>query len=140
MNIVGLQGNLTRDPELRYTPNGTAICNITVAKSKRFKNAGGEIVEKTGFYNCFCWGARGEALSNNFSKGKQISIEGELDFSQWETDAGEKRSQVKIQINQWHFCGSKSENAPANDVGGQGKSGFDNNNTEPDIKEEEIPF
>ncbi len=135
MNIVGLQGNLTRDPELRYTPNGTAICNITVAKSKRYKDAGGEYVEKTGFYNCFCWGPRGEALSNNFSKGKQISIEGELAFEQWETDAGEKRSQVKVQINQWHFCGTKAENEAA-PVGGT----TGNNSVEPDIKEEEIPF
>jgi single-strand DNA-binding protein len=147
MNVVCLKGNLVRDPELRYTPAGTAICNITIAKSKKWKAADGEYKEKTGFYNAFCWGARGEALSNNFHKGKEIAITGELDFDQWETEGGDKRSAIKIQINTWEFCGSRSDAVETPPVGGQGKSGFDASNkpgsaalNQPDINEEEIPF
>ncbi len=143
MNVVCLKGNLVRDPELRYTPSGTAICTITIAKSKRWKNASGELQEKTGFFTAICWGARGEALSNNFVKGKEIAVSGELEFDSWEQEDGQKRSAVKILINQWEFCGSRNDSSPAQNVGGQGQSGFNSGagvTPQNDIAEEEIPF
>jgi single-strand DNA-binding protein len=137
MNVVCLKGNLVRDPELKYTAAGTAICNITIAKSKRWKAADGEYQEKTGFYNCFCWGARGEALSNNFHKGKEIAIVGELDFNEWEQDDGQKRSAVKILINSWEFCGNKNDSQPRTQAGGGAQQEQPQVN---DVAEEEIPF
>jgi single-strand DNA-binding protein len=122
---------------LRYTPAGTAICSITIAKSKRWKNPNGEFVEKTGFYNCNCWGARGEALSNNFTKGKEIAITGELEFDQWETEDGQKRNAVKININSWEFCGSKNDSYAPQD---KAEPAQEQLTPQADVAEEEIPF
>jgi single-strand DNA-binding protein len=139
MNIVMLKGNLARDPELKYTPSGVAICNLTIAIGERYKNAAEEYVEKTHFFNCVCWGRRGEVLSEQFTKGRQIAVQGKLQLDQWENEAGEKRSAVKIMVSDWEFCGNKSDNAAA-PVGGQGQSGFKPEQEVADIKEEEIPF
>jgi single-strand DNA-binding protein len=125
INLVVLGGNLTRDPELKYTPQGTALCEFTIANSKKWKTQGGEWQEKPGFYNCICWGKRGEVISQHFSKGKPIEVRGELEFQQWETKDGNKRNAVKINVQEFFFVGAREANAPDGSA---------------DVNEEEIPF
>ncbi len=137
INLVVLGGNLVRDPELRYTPSGTAICEFTIANNETWM-AGEEKKEKVNFINCLCWGRRGEVISEYFTKGKAIQVKGRLDFQSWENEAGEKRSTIKIKVEDFEFQGQKQDGAvnttsttktPANDA--QQKL---------DINDEEIPF
>ncbi len=135
INTGVLGGNLVRDPELRYTPSGTAICDFTIANSKRYKQ-GEEWIEKPGFYNCMCWGKRGEIIAEHFEKGKPILITYQLDFQSWENKEGEKRSAVKLNVQDFDFVGFKPDSA----------TGANTGNTTPaqgkptDIPDEEIPF
>ncbi len=133
INLIVLGGNLTRDPELKYTATGTAICEFTIANSKKWKDANGDWKEKPGFYNCICWGRRGETINEHFSKGKSIQVQGELEFQQWEDKDGNKRNAVKINVSTFWFVGSKDG---ANSSSGSNASSLPSN----DIDEEEIPF
>lgn len=137
-NKVFLAGNLVRDPELRYTPAGTAICEITIANSEKYKKDD-EWVETTGFYNCICWAKRGEVIAEYFEKGKPIFIEGKLTFQQWENKEGQKVSAVKITILDFEFVGGKLEGGK-----GTGQATSAQNPSFPadknDVNEEEIPF
>lgn len=136
INVVVLGGNLVRDPELRYTPSGTAICDFTIANSKKWKDGeSGEWKEKAGFYNCLCWGKRGEVINEHFKKGKPILVKGELDFQTWETQDDQKRSAVKINVQDFDFVGFKSD-------GGQQASTTTPQDQQQklDIPDEEIPF
>jgi single-strand DNA-binding protein len=136
INLSILGGNLVRDPELRYTPGGTAICEFTIANSKKYKKDD-EWVEKTNYVNCICWGVRGERLSEYFTKGKPILVEGELEFQQWETKEGQKRNALKINVQDWFFVGGKAESSNA---GGASNPSFPEGNRPDDVNEEEIPF
>jgi single-strand DNA-binding protein len=141
INLALLGGNLVRDPEMRYTPSGTAICEFTIANNETWMTDG-EKKEKVNFVNCTCWGKRGEVINEYFSKGKDILVQGKLDFQQWETKEGEKRNQLKIKVEQFFFQGSKAEG----NSGGSGE-GRATGAQEPvfpapkaDVDEEEIPF
>ncbi len=133
INVVVLGGNLVRDPELRYTPSGTAICDFTIANSKKYKQ-NDEWIEKPGFYNCICWGKRGEIINEHFEKGKPILVKGELDFQQWESAEGDKRSAVKINVQDFDFVGFKNDSAAG------ASTGSNQSQPKPDIHDEEIPF
>ena len=140
INLVVLAGNMVRDPELRYTPSGMAICEFTIANNKTWMSDN-EKKEKVNFVNCICWGKRGEVVSKYFSKGKPIQVEGELDFQSWENEKGEKKSALKINVKDFDFIGGKAEG----DGGGAGNNA--SNAQEPsfpepkiDVNEEEIPF
>lgn len=134
INVVVLGGNLVRDPELRYTPSGTAICEFTIANSKKYKQ-NDEWIDKAGFYNCICWGKRGEIINEHFEKGKPILVKGELDFQQWETKEGDKRSTVKINVQDFDFVGFKAD-------GGQDQTTKTPNDSQQklDIPDSGVPF
>jgi single-strand DNA-binding protein len=94
-NRVILVGNLTRDPELRYTPSGTPVCDIGLAVNDRRKNPNGEWVEETTFVDITLWARTAEVASEYLGKGSQVLIEGRLKLDSWETD-GQKRSKLKV--------------------------------------------
>ena len=94
-NRVVLVGNLTRDPELRYTPSGTAVTDIGLAVNDRRKNAQGEWVEETTFVDVTLWGRTAEIASEYLGKGAPALIEGRLKLDTWESD-GQKRSKLKV--------------------------------------------
>jgi single stranded DNA-binding protein len=73
---VTLVGNLTRDPELRQTPNGNSVCQLGVAVGRRFKDASGQWVDKASFFDIVVWGAQGENCAQYLSKGRQVAIDG----------------------------------------------------------------
>ena len=107
LNKVFFAGNLTRDPELRYTSGGQAVCNISVASNRTWKDKEGQKKEATTFMRCTIWGKQGETVAQYFTKGKPIYIEGRLETRSWETDKGEKRSAVDIVVDNFQFIGGK---------------------------------
>ena len=123
-NRVILVGNLTRDPELRYTPSGTAVSDIGLAVNDRRKNQAGEWVDETTFVDITLWGRTAEIASEYLTKGSSALIEGRLKLDTWETD-GQKRSKVEIVADTFQFLDSRGEGgnaggAPRQQFAGQG--------------------
>jgi single-strand DNA-binding protein len=94
-NTVTVVGNITRDPELRFTPAGQAVATFGMAVNRRYQKQG-EWVEQTSFFNVTAWGTLGENASNSLHKGARVLVNGRLDQRSWETPEGEKRSVVEI--------------------------------------------
>lgn len=111
VNKVILLGNLTRDPELRVTNSGLNICKFSVATSRRFKGSDGSTKEETAFIDVDAFGKQAEVISQYFSKGKPIYVEGRLKLDQWETPNGEKRSKLGVTMEAFQFVGTKSDSA-----------------------------
>lgn len=104
MNQVCLIGNLVRDPELKYTATNTAVCDLSVAVSKKFKRRDGSSEEKTSYLDCTAWGRTGEVINQYFRKGEKIAVTGELVQERWEDkQSGAKRSKVKINVFSFDF-------------------------------------
>jgi single-strand DNA-binding protein len=141
INLAVLAGNIVRDPELKYTPSGMAVCEFTIANNETWVKDG-EKKEKVHFVNCICWGKRGEVIAKWFSKGKAIQVEGKLDFSSWESKEGEKRSAIKINVNDFDFIGGKAEEGEGTGGAGQATGAQEPSFPAPkeDVNEEEIPF
>ena len=105
-NRVILVGNLTRDPELRYIPSGTAVTDIGLAMNDKRKNANGEWVEETTFVDVTLWARQAEVASEYLSKGSPVLIEGRLKLDQWEQE-GQKRSKLKVVGQRMQMLGTK---------------------------------
>jgi single-strand DNA-binding protein len=115
-NKVILMGNLTRDPQMRYTPAQQAVADFGLACNRRFKSAQGEDREEVTFVDCTAWGKTAELINQYFTKGKPIFIEGRLKYDQWEDkQGGGKRSKLSVVIENFQFIGGRD--------GGQGGGG-----------------
>ena len=96
-NSVTLIGNLTRDPELRFTTGGRGVASFGLAVNRRWQNRQTQDWEEaTSFFNVICWGELGDNVSESLSKGSRVIVTGRLDQRSWETPEGEKRSVVEI--------------------------------------------
>ncbi|MGH3012479.1 MAG: single-stranded DNA-binding protein [Gaiellaceae bacterium] len=117
INRVVLVGNLTRDPELRHTPSGTAVCKLRVAVNSRQKDAStGEWGEKPNYFDVTVWGNQGESCAQYLSKGRPVGVDGRLDWREWEDkQTGQKRQAVEIIADSVQFLGSRGES------GGEGQ-------------------
>ena len=109
-NRVMLMGNLTRNPELKYTPSGTAVTDLGLAVNESFKNKAGETVEQTCFIDVVVWGRQAETASEFLTKGSPAFIEGRLQFDQWENQEGEKRSKLRVRAERVQFLSSGASN------------------------------
>lgn len=103
MNRVYLMGNLTRDPALRHTPSGVAVSDLGIAVSDRYRNKGGEVVERTCFADAVVWGRQAETCCEYLRKGAPVLLEGRLQLDQWETENGEKRSRLRVCADRVQF-------------------------------------
>jgi single-strand DNA-binding protein len=121
VNVVVVTGNLTRDPELRHTGGGTAVCDLRVAVNSRRKDQSGNWVDKPNYFDVTVWGAQGENCANYLSKGRPVAIEGRLDWREWEAKDGGKRQAVQIIANTVQFLGSRD--GAGNGGGGNGGGG-----------------
>jgi single-strand DNA-binding protein len=120
INTVVITGNLTRDPELRSTPGGTAVCKLRVAVNSRRKDGQtGEWVDKPNYFDVTVWGAQGENCANYLSKGRPVAVEGRLDWREWEAQDGSKRQAVEIIANSVQFLGSRDGGGNGNGFQGQ---------------------
>jgi single-strand DNA-binding protein len=108
-NKVILMGNLTRDPEMRFTQNDMAICNLSLAVNRRFKDGQGEWKEEATFVDVTIFGKRGEAFAKHHSKGKPAFIEGSLRLDNWkDKESGANRSKLYVVGDNWEFVGGGS--------------------------------
>jgi len=96
LNRVFLIGNLTRDPDLRYIPSGTAVATFTVAVNRVYKSQTGEKKEETSFIRVVVWGRRAEVCGEYLSKGSPVFVEGRLQSRNWESQDGQKRSTIEV--------------------------------------------
>lgn len=107
LNKVMLIGNLTRDPELRVTPKGTAICTFSLAVNRKFKDESGGDREEVTYIDIEAWGKSGENISKYCTKGRPLFVEGRLRLDQWEDkNTKEKRSRMKVVLENFQFLGS----------------------------------
>jgi single-strand DNA-binding protein len=115
---VTLVGNLTRDPELRQTPNGASVCQLGVAVNSSYKDGSGQWVEKPNYFDVVVWGPQGENCARYLSKGRQIAVDGRLDQRSWEAQDGTKRSKVEIVADTVMFIGGQNETREPSFKGG----------------------
>jgi single-strand DNA-binding protein len=130
LNKVFLIGNLTRDPELRVTPKGTAICQFGLAVNRQFKDESGQTRDETTFVDIEAWGKQGELVSKYLTKGSPAMVEGRLKFDQWEDkQTQQKRSKLKVVLDNVQFLSSRGNGGggapggPGGDEGGEPPSG-----------------
>lgn len=129
-NKVILVGNLTRDPELRYLPSGSAICNTALATNRRFKNQMGEQKEEVCFVDISLFGRTAEIANQYLKRGSKILIEGRLKLDTWTDQNGGKRSKHSITVENLQMLDSRGQGTEGQDFGGQG-GGYNNNQQQP---------
>ena len=130
MNQILVIGRLTRDPELRYTPNGKAVTNFTVAVDRTFTNADG--TRETDFIDVVAWNKLGEIVSGNLQKGRLVGVEGRLQIRSWEAQDGSKRKSAEIVANSVQFLdGRKNSNSTSGEASAETADVAD---------KEEVPF
>lgn len=117
LNQVTLMGNLTRDPELRQTPNGQSVTSFSLALNRAYKDQSGEWQEVTDYIDCVCWGPLAERVAQYLSKGRRCLVQGRLQSRSWEQD-GAKRSKVEVLANDVTFLDSRGAGESGN--GGAG--------------------
>jgi single-strand DNA-binding protein len=151
-NKVILMGNLTRDPELRVTPKGTAVCQLGIAVNATYKDKEGNQKEEVTFVDVDVFGRQAEVIAKYMNKGRPILIEGRLKLDSWESKEGEKRSKLKVVLENFQFVGSKADGGGGG--GGGGDSGPDDSAPPPrgparggggaakssSVDEEDVPF
>jgi single-strand DNA-binding protein len=110
INRVVLVGNLTRDPELRHTPSGTAVCSLRLAVNTRRKDgATGEWTEKPDYFDITVWGNQGESCAQYLSKGRPVAVDGRLEWREWDAQDGTKRQAVEIIADSVQFLGGRAD-------------------------------
>ncbi|MEO1007210.1 MAG: single-stranded DNA-binding protein [Planctomycetota bacterium] len=143
-NRVFLMGNLTRDPEVRHTPQNTAVANIGLAVNRRYRTQSGENREETTFVDCEAWGRSAEVMAQYLKKGRPVFVEGRLKLDQWQDQQGNNRSKLKVVIENFQFVDSREggggggggDYSSASSGGGQ-QGNYDAQPVPPD---DDIPF
>ena len=123
LNKVFLIGNLTRDPELRVTPKGTAICQFGLAVNRQYKDESGATRDETAFIDIEAWGKQGELCSKYLQKGSLAFIEGRLRFDSWEDkQSGQKRNKLKVVLDNVQFLFRGGGGGGGGSTGGGGET------------------
>ena len=115
-NKVLLMGNLTKDPELRYTPQGTAVANLRLAVNRKFRNKNQELKEEVCFITAVVWNKQAETCNQYLQKGRPVFVEGRLQSRSWEDNAGQKRSVIEVRAERVQFLGSPGPRPAAEPV------------------------
>ena len=102
-------GNLTRDPEMKTTPKGTPVCQLGMAVNRTYKDPSGEQHEETTFVDIEAWGWQAETISKYVSKGRPLFVEGRLKLDTWENKEGEKRSRMKVEMENFQFISQRGD-------------------------------
>lgn len=130
-NRVILMGNLTRDPELRYTPNGSAVASFSIAVNRRYK-VDNEKREETSFFDIVFFGKPAEIIAEYMKKGRPLLVEGRLQQRRWETDEGQKRNKVEVVGENFQFMGGRDQDNARPASGGT--------EDPPEFDDSDIPF
>ena len=130
-----ITGNLTRDPELRSTANGSSVCGFSVAVNRVYRDSNGEQKEDVSFIDCSAWGKLGEMIAQYAKKGSGVLVSGRLSQRSWEDkETKQKRSRVEIVVEDFNFTGSNNSRD-----GGSSSSSSDNPSDEPADIPDDIP-
>ena len=108
MNKVILMGRLTKDVEIRQTPNNLSVARFTIAVNRRFVKDGGQQAD---FINCIAWRKTGEFIARYFQKGSMIAVVGSIQTRSWDGNDGKKQYATEVIVDEAYFTGSKSENS-----------------------------
>lgn len=134
LNQVFLMGNLTRDPELRQTPNGQSVTSFSLALNRSYKDASGEWQEATDYIDIVAWGPLAERVSQYLSKGRRCLVQGRLQSRSWEQE-GQKRSKVEVLANDVTFLDSRGG---GDSEGGDAGSGASASKPSPSKKKDDV--
>ena len=111
LNHIVLIGNLTADPELRYTPSGTARTRFAVAVNRQYKDASGQLKEEVTFVPIVVWGSQAENCANYLSKGRSVAVDGRLRIDSFENADGERRKVVEVVASNVQFLGGPTRSS-----------------------------
>ena len=136
LNKVFLIGNLTRDPELRYLPDGRPVCNFGIAVNRTYITSNKEKKEEVCFLRIVVWGKQAESCSQYLNKGRSVFIDGRLQSRSWETPSGEKRSALDIIAERVQFLGGRPPAPKTEEIVEEKSEGT----IELDEKKDEVPF
>jgi single-strand DNA-binding protein len=136
-NKIILVGNLGRDPELRYTPQGTPVCNFSIATNERRKDKTGEMQDHTTWFRVVLWGRQAETASQYLTKGRPIYIEGRLRVEEWTDRDGKPRQTLEVHATDMQFIGGgRAEEQPL----AAKAAAADTVAERPEITDDDIPF
>ncbi len=122
-NKITIVGYLGRDPELRYTPQGTAVCNLSVATTERRKNVAGEYEDHTTWFRVTLWNRQAELAAEYLAKGRQVYVEGRLRLEQYTDREGNPRTSLEVTATEMQFLGRRDDSAsPASANAGTGQT------------------
>jgi len=121
LNKVLLMGNLTRDPEVRYTPKGTAVGDLAIAINDSYKAQDGTVKETVTYVDIEVWGRQAETCKQYLTKGRPIFVEGQLRLDQWETPQGEKKRLLRVRADRVQFLGGGGGSRSGSNYGGGGE-------------------
>lgn len=132
VNRIFLVGNLTQDPQLRYTSGGTPVTTLRIAANTSFKDKTGELRKETCFINVVVWGQLAEVCNQYLQKGRAVFVEGRLQSRSWQDNEGRKRSTIEVRAQRVQFMpqGAKPEVTPEVDLGSEPEQALNLNNEE----------
>lgn len=137
-NKIILVGNLGRDPELRYTPQGTPVCSFTVATNEKRKDRAGEAQDFTTWFRVTLWGRQAETASQYLTKGRPVYIEGRLRLEEWTDRDGKQRYTLEVHATDMQFIGGgRGDDAPYT---GSKAAPADQAPAEAELSDDDIPF
>ncbi|MBK6590610.1 MAG: single-stranded DNA-binding protein [Acidobacteria bacterium] len=130
-NKIILVGNLGRDPELRYTPQGDAVCSFSMATNERKKDKSGEFQDVTTWFKVTLWRRQAENASKYLSKGSPVYIEGRLQLEEWTDRDGKERYTLGVQATDMQFISARGEGGGGGEYSGGGREDYDNTHSGP---------
>ena len=136
LNKVMIIGNLGKDPELRYTPNGAAVTEFSVAASRTYTGNDGERREETEWFNVVCWNKNAEIASQYLSKGKQVYVEGRLRTRSWDGPDGTKRYKTEVVADRFVMLGQRGDGGG----GGYDRGGGGMPESDQMVDPDDLPF
>jgi single-strand DNA-binding protein len=139
-NRVILMGNLTRDPELKTLPSQTVVCDFALAINRRWKDSDGGDRDEVLFIDCVAFGKTGQTIGDSLTKGRPIHVEGRLKFEQWEQEDGQRRSKIRVVVEQFRFVDRKPDASQPAERNGRGKRRSNGRKGEPVGTGQEIPI
>jgi len=143
-NKITLIANLGREPELKYTPQGQAVCELSVATNEKRKDSNGEQIQETTWFKAILWGKQAEALAQYLYKGQQVYLEGRLRLREWTDKEGRTRTSLEISVTEIRLLG-RADNANGNAVAAKAASTATKSSTstpvyDDTVSEDDIPF
>jgi single-strand DNA-binding protein len=137
-NKIILVGNLGRDPELRYTPQGTPVCSFTVATNEKRKDKSGEAQDFTTWFRVTLWGRQAETASQFLTKGRPVYIEGRLRLEEWTDRDGKSRNTLEVHATDMQFIGGTRSEESGSSFNKAATT--DRAPSEPELSDDDIPF